>query len=75
LNNARSEEEYKTKNETENNPQWEEEFIVAKLFHIAKIHQRLTSEDPPIYRLENDQCYYVDMPPKPYGNRTITIRY
>jgi hypothetical protein len=24
-----------------------------------------TSKDPPIYKLENDQCYYVDMPQSP----------
>jgi len=29
LNNARSEEEYTTKNEVENNPQWGEEYNVA----------------------------------------------
>ncbi len=35
LNNVGSEEEYTTKNEVENNPQWGKESNVAKKFHIA----------------------------------------
>jgi hypothetical protein len=65
LNNARSEEEYTIKNEAKNNPQWGEEFTVVKLLHIAKVYWHPTSENPPIYKLENDQCYYVDMPHNP----------
>jgi hypothetical protein len=61
LNIARSEEEYIIENEVKNNPQWGEESVTIKLFHIAKTNQCLTSKDPPIYRLENDQCYYVYM--------------
>ncbi len=45
--------------------QWGEEFVVAELLHIAKTNQHPTFEHSPIYRLENDQCYYVDMPQSP----------
>jgi hypothetical protein len=50
LNNVVSEEEYTTKNEAENNPQWGGESIVVKLLHIVKTNQSPTFEDPPIYR-------------------------
>jgi len=62
LNNARNEEEYTIENEAENNPQWGEEFIAIELLHIVEIDQCPTSKDPPIYKPENDQRYYVDMP-------------
>jgi hypothetical protein len=54
LNNVGSEEEYTTENEIENNPQWGEEYVDAELLHIVETNERPTSEDPPIYRAEND---------------------
>jgi hypothetical protein len=32
-----------------------EEFVAVELLHIAEIDQCPTSEDPPIYKPENDQ--------------------
>jgi hypothetical protein len=61
MNNARNENDYTTKEEVENNSQWGEESIITKVFHIVEIDQHPTFEDLPIYMLENDQCYYVDM--------------
>jgi len=62
LNNARSEENYTTKEEVENNLPWGEEFAIVELFHIIEIDQHPTSKDLPIYMLKNDQHCYVDMP-------------
>jgi hypothetical protein len=74
LNNVGSEKDYTIKNDVKNNPQWGEEPTTIKLFHITEMDQRPTSKDPPIYRPENDQHYYVDMP-QPYNDRTTTDRY
>jgi hypothetical protein len=65
LNNVRSEEEYTTKNEAKNNSQWGKFFDVIKLLHITETYQHPTSKDPPIYRPNNNHCYYVDMPQNP----------
>jgi hypothetical protein len=62
LNNARSEKNYTTKEEVENNLPWGEEPTIVEFFHIIEIDQHPTSKDLPIYMLENDQHCYVDMP-------------
>jgi hypothetical protein len=62
INNAKSEEDYTTEEEVENNQQWGEDFDVIKLLHISETVQHPTSKDLPMYRLENDQHYYVDTP-------------
>ncbi len=36
INNARSEEDYTTEEEVENNQQWGEDFATIKLFHIGE---------------------------------------
>jgi len=63
-NHGNDQEEYTSNEQTNHNQnqQWREEFVVAKLFHIAEtsIHQT-TFESHPTNRLEFDQCYYVDM--------------
>jgi hypothetical protein len=64
-NNVISEEDYKKKEEAENNQQWAEDFVITNLFHINEIAQYPTSKDLPTYKLKNDQCYYVDMPQSP----------
>jgi hypothetical protein len=40
-------------------------FVVAKILHSVEIIQHPTFEDLPIYRLKNDQHYYVDMAKNP----------
>jgi hypothetical protein len=35
INNVKNEEDCTTKEEVENNQQWGEDFVVAKLFHIG----------------------------------------
>jgi hypothetical protein len=62
FNNARNEKEYIIKNEVKNNLQWGEESTTIEFLHMVETDQHLTSKDPPIYRPENDQHYYVDMP-------------
>jgi hypothetical protein len=42
-----------------------EDSATAELLHITKKYQHLRFEDLPIYRSQNDQCYYVDMPHSP----------
>jgi len=64
-NNAKSEEDYKTNEEVENNQQWGENFAVANLLHICETIQHLTFKDLSTYMLKNDQRYYVDMPWNP----------
>jgi hypothetical protein len=39
--------------------------LPRSFFHIGEIVQHPTFEDPPTYKLENDQRYYVDMPQSP----------
>ncbi len=43
MSKERSEKDYTTKEEVENNPYWEEKFVVAELFHITEIDQHPTS--------------------------------
>lgn len=50
MNNVRSEKDYTTQEEDQNNQQWGEEFVVAKLLHIAKTIQHPTSKNLPTYR-------------------------
>jgi hypothetical protein len=61
-NNARNEENYIIKEEVENNLQWGKESAIVELLHIVEIDQHPTFKDLPIYRLKNDQHYYVDIP-------------
>ncbi len=42
-----------------------EEFTTTKLLYIVEKYQQPRFEDLPIYRSQNDQCYYVDMPHSP----------
>ncbi len=35
INNAKSEEDYTTKEEAKNNQQWGEDFVIVELFHIG----------------------------------------
>jgi hypothetical protein len=51
---------YTIEEEAKNNQQWGEDFVVMKFFHIGETIQHL-----PMYMLENDQHYYVDMPQTP----------
>jgi len=65
LNNARSEKEYTIENEVKNNPYWGNKYVVAEFLHMIETYQHPTSKDPPIYKPENDQRYYVNMPQSP----------
>jgi len=65
MNNARSENNYTTKEEVENNFQWGEEFTITEVFHITKTYHHPTFENLSIYMLENDQRYYVNMSQSP----------
>ncbi len=60
VNNVGNEEDYTTKQQVENNPQWGEESIIVELFHIAKTYQHPRFED--LFMSQNDQHYYVNMP-------------
>jgi acetylglutamate synthase len=60
LNNARNEEEYTIENEAKIILNGERNLLLHN-FSI-EIDQHPTSKDPPIYRPENDRCYYVNMP-------------
>jgi hypothetical protein len=40
-------------------------YVTTELLHIAKKDQHSRFEDLLIYRSQNDQCYYVDMPHSP----------
>jgi len=62
IHNSKSEKNYTTKEETDNNQQWGEDYATAKLLHIGETVQHPTFEDLPTYRIENDQRYYVDTP-------------
>jgi hypothetical protein len=65
MNNARSENNYTTMGEVENNSQWGEEFTITKVIHIVETNQHPTFKNLPINMLENDQCYYVNMSQSP----------
>jgi len=65
INNARSEKDYTTEEEIENNQHWGEDSTITELFHIGEIVQHPTFENLPTYMLENDQRYYVDTPQSP----------
>ncbi len=45
VNNVGNEKDYTIEQEVENNPQWGEEFIATKLFHIIKKYQHLRFEN------------------------------
>jgi hypothetical protein len=60
-NNVKIENNYKKKDEAENNQQWGEDFAIPNLLHIGKIVQYLASKDLPTYKPKNDQHYYVNM--------------
>jgi hypothetical protein len=62
INNAKSEEDYTTEEEVENNQQWGEDFVVVELFHIGETIQHPTFKNLPMYMLKKDQCYYVNTP-------------
>lgn len=42
ISNEKSEEDYTTKEEAENNQQWGEDFVVVELFHISETIQHPT---------------------------------
>jgi hypothetical protein len=63
MSNVGNEENYILKEEVENDPQWVEESIIVKLLHISKTYQHPRSKDLPVYRSQNDQCYYVNYTP------------
>jgi hypothetical protein len=62
LKNARSEKNYTTNEEVENNPQWGKEFATAKFLYITKKNWHPTFENLLFYNPKNDQRYYVNMP-------------
>ncbi len=64
MNNAGSEEDYTTKEETKNNPQWGEEFDGVEFLHIIEKDQHLRYEDVSIDMSQNDQHYYVNIAPQ-----------
>ncbi len=39
-----------------------EKFTITKKLDIIQTIQQIIAKDLPTYRLENDQCYYVNMP-------------
>jgi hypothetical protein len=63
MNNAGNEEGYILKENAENDPQWGLEFIIVEILHIFKTYQHPRSKNLPIYKSQNDQCYYVNYMP------------
>jgi len=62
INNAKSEEDYTTEGEAENNQQWGEDFVAVEFFHIGETIQHPTFKNLPLYMLKKNQRYYVDTP-------------
>jgi hypothetical protein len=60
MSNVGNEKNYILKEEVENDLQWVEESIIVKLLHISKTYQHPRSKELPIYKSQNDRCYYVN---------------
>jgi hypothetical protein len=50
-----------TNEETNQNQNWGEQFVVVEPLYIIETIQQITSEDLLTNKLKNDQCYYLDI--------------